>query len=209
MTNPCLFIVAGPNGSGKSLFSKELTATELEVFDGDKHMTALMKKYPETGSEALWSYINENIFAQEKQKALAARLNFAFETNFSSNDPMQTAREFKNSGYDICLLFMGLHSLSESMERVAYRVRKGGHRVSEDSIRYNYEYGFKNLYKYVTEFDSVTLFDNGIALTEDEIVIPLEILHIESGKAFLRTSDYPSWVQPVIDQFPDYRLIIL
>jgi len=41
MTNPCLFIVAGPNGSGKSLFSKELTATELEVFDGEKHMTAL------------------------------------------------------------------------------------------------------------------------------------------------------------------------
>jgi predicted ABC-type ATPase len=43
MTNPALFIVAGPNGAGKSLFSKELTATELDVFDGDKHMSALVK----------------------------------------------------------------------------------------------------------------------------------------------------------------------
>ncbi|MCS3800075.1 hypothetical protein [Niastella sp. OAS944] len=91
MIKPALFIVAGPNGAGKSLFSKELTVTELEVFDGDKHMTALVKKYPETGSEALWSYINDNIFAQEKRKALATRLNYAFETNFSSNDPMQSA----------------------------------------------------------------------------------------------------------------------
>jgi adenylate kinase family enzyme len=72
MTNPALFIVAGPNGAGKSLFSKKLTDSAYEVFDGDKHMVALMKKYPETGSEALLSYIDENIFTQEKRKALTA-----------------------------------------------------------------------------------------------------------------------------------------
>jgi len=44
MNNPVLFIVAGPNGSGKSLFSKELTVSDLKVFDGDKHMADLIKK---------------------------------------------------------------------------------------------------------------------------------------------------------------------
>jgi predicted ABC-type ATPase len=203
MTNPALFIVAGPNGAGKSLFSKKLTDSAYEVFDGDKHMVALMKKYPETGSEALLSYIDENIFTQEKRKALTARLNYAFETNFSAADPMETAKEFKKAGYDIHLVFMGLNSLGESIKRVAYRVRKGGHRVSEDSIRYNYEFGFKNLYKYITEFDSVTLFDNGIALSEDELVIPQKILHIESGKVFIRTMDHPAWATPVIEQYQD------
>ena len=43
MSNPVLFIIAGPNGSGKSLFSKKLTTSDLEVFDGDKHMAALIK----------------------------------------------------------------------------------------------------------------------------------------------------------------------
>lgn len=204
MTNPGLFIVAGPNGAGKSLFSKKLTDSAFEVFDGDKHMVALMKKYPETGSEALLSYIDENIFAKEKQKALTARLNYAFETNFSAADPMKTAKEFKKVGYDIHLIFMGLNTLDESIKRVAYRVRKGGHRVSEDSIRYNYEFGFKNLYKYVAEFDSVTLFDNGIALSEEELVIPQEILHIENGKVFLRTQDYPDWAKPVVEHFQGY-----
>jgi predicted ABC-type ATPase len=143
MSNPVLFIVAGPNGSGKSLFSKKLTTTDLEVFDGDKHMATLAKKYPETGSEALWSFINENIFERQKQEVLVSRVNYAFETNFSSPDPMKTAREFKNAGYDIHLMFMGLNSLAESMQRVVHRVTKGGHKVSEESIRYNYEFGIK------------------------------------------------------------------
>lgn len=164
-------------------------------------MTALMKKFPETGSEALLSYINETIFTQEKQKALTSRRNYAFETNFSASDPMQTAREFKRAGYDIHLLFMGLDTLNDSIQRVSDRVRKGGHRVSEDSIRYNYEYGFKKPIQHVSEFDSVTLFDNGIALSGDEFVIPQKILHIENGKIFLKTKDYPAWVKPVIDQF--------
>ena len=200
MSNPVLFIVAGPNGSGKSLFSKVLTASDFAVFDGDKHMAALIKKYPETGSEALWSFINENIFEEQKREALTALLNFAFETNFSSADPMKTAREFKKAGYEIRLLFMGLNSLGESIKRVAYRVSKGGHKVSEESIQYNYEFGFKNLYEYVTEFDFVALYDNGIASIQ-EFIIPKKILHIEKGKAYLIRKDYPVWVEPILAKF--------
>jgi predicted ABC-type ATPase len=197
MSNPVLFIVAGPNGAGKSLFSKELTISDLEVFDGDKHMAALIKKYPETGSEALWSFINENIFESQKREVLTSRLNYAFETNFSSPDPMKTAREFKNAGYDIHLMFMGLDSVEESIQRVAYRVHRGGHKVSEESIRYNYEYGYKSLYKHYFEFDSVTLFDNRIASIEGP-VIPQVILHIQKGKTHILVKDYPAWVEPII-----------
>ena len=70
MNNPGLFIIAGPNGSGKSLFSKELAISDLEIFDGDKHMAALIKKYPETGSKALWSFINENILKNKSVRQL-------------------------------------------------------------------------------------------------------------------------------------------
>ena len=68
MINPALFIVAGPNGAGKSLFSKKLTDSAFEVFDGDKHMVTLMKVSWNGGSEALLSYIDENIFAKENRK---------------------------------------------------------------------------------------------------------------------------------------------
>ena len=200
MPAPRLFVVAGPNGSGKSLFSKELTESDYEVFDGDKHMAGLTKEFPETGSEALWSYINEHIFETQKQTAINSHLNYAFETNFSASDPMASVREFQKAGYEVHLIFMGLNSLDESIQRVVHRVRTGGHKVSEESIRYNYDHGFKNLYQYFTEFNSVTLFDNAIADTE-EAVVPKEVLHIVEGTLYLQTDAYLEWVKPIIEAF--------
>ncbi len=195
-----LFVVAGPNGSGKSLFSGVLTITEYEVFDGDKYMTELTKKYPETGSEALWSYINQEIFEEQKQRAIRERKNYAFETNFSSADPMKSVHEFRRAGYKIDLIFMGLNSLEESFQRVAYRVRNGGHLVSEASIRYNYEYGLKNLYKCYRDFDSVTLFDNGIAQSKT-VIEPREILSIVNGELTFSSGYCPEWAKPVLEGF--------
>ena len=126
--------------------------------------------------------------------------NYAFETNFSASDPMISVREFKDKGYEAHLIFIGLNSLEESVQRVEFRVRTGGHKVTEDSIRYNYEHGFKNLYKYFRDFDSVTLLDNSIA-DRDEAVTPKEILHIVENKLHLENKPYPDWVKPIIDAF--------
>lgn len=82
---------------------------------------------------------------------------------------------------------------------VIARVRLGGHKVAEPSIRYNYEHGFKNLYKHFHEFDSVTLYDNAIADIA-EPVIPREILYILNGKLHLEAKDFPEWVAPLLDR---------
>jgi predicted ABC-type ATPase len=175
------------------------------VFDGDKHMTELAKEFPETGSEALWSHINDHIFHEAKQVAIKSGSNYAFETNFSAANPMQSVKEFQEAGYEIHLIFMGLNSLEESMQRVAYRVRSGGHLVSEPSIRYNYENGFKNLYKYFSHFDSVTLFDNSIAGAA-ELNVPKEILHIVNSALYLKQQVYPDWVNPLVNLFDNSRI---
>lgn len=195
MSAPRLFIIAGPNGSGKSLFSQALTG--FNVFDGDKHMSTLVKKFPEAGSEALWSYIDDNIFMEEKLNAIRSASDYAFETNFSSSDPMSSARQFKEAGYEVHLIFMGLDSIEESIQRVEQRVQLGGHKVVEPSIRYNYEHGYKNLYKYFREFDSVSLYDNSIP-NSAEPKVPEEILYITCGKLRLRIKQYPKWVSAII-----------
>jgi len=113
---------------------------------------------------------------------------------------MASIYQFQNAGYETHLIFMGLNSLEESIQRVAFRVRTGGHKVSEESIRYNYDNGFKNLYKYFTEFNSVTLFDNSIAYKE-VIAVPNEILYIVEGILHLQTEIYPDWVKPIVSTF--------
>jgi predicted ABC-type ATPase len=113
---------------------------------------------------------------------------------------MSTAKEFQETGYEVHLIFMGLNSLEESIQRVATRVKTGGHKVSEESIRYNFEQGHKNLYNHFNEFTTVTLFNNAIAGTDEETE-PVEILFIADGKLHLHTMNYPDWSKPLVDGF--------
>ncbi|MBB6498181.1 hypothetical protein [Pedobacter cryoconitis] len=115
---------------------------------------------------------------------------------------MASALEFRENGYEIHLIFMGLNSIEESIERVLFRVQTGGHKVSEISIRYNYKYGFENLYKYFREFDSVILFDNSIPGDEGPSA-PREILHIVGNELHLLPEGVPEWALPIISEFKD------
>ena len=86
---------------------------------------------------------------------------------------------------------MGMNSIAECIQRVRIRVKTGGHKVSEESILYNYEHGYANLYKYFKEFDTISLFDNCIA-NEDRSIIPRRMLYWENGLIKL----YADWVVP-------------
>lgn len=194
---PHLFIVAGPNGAGKSLFSSTLAPTEYEVFDGDKYVTELKKRFPEIGSDILQNRVNDHDFKIAKQKAIESNKSFAFETNFSAEDPLQSLREFKGAGYLVHLIFIGMNTLEECIQRVSIRVKDGGHKVSELSIEYNFIHGFKNLYNCFHSFDTVTLLDNSIA-TNQLVRVPEKILFWEKGNITYLQKESPAWVEEFI-----------
>lgn len=190
---PHLFIVAGPNGAGKSLFSAMLAPTEFDVFDGDKYITELKKRFPEIGSDILQERVNEHDFKMAKEVAIKAHKSFAFETNFSAEDPLQSLREFKSDGYLVHLIFIGLNTLEECIQRVSSRVKAGGHKVSEPSIEYNFKHGYENLYNHFHHFDTVTLLDNSI-VTDQPVRIPVKMLYWEKGNIELFDPNCPDWV---------------
>ncbi len=49
MHGPQSIYYSRANGAGKSIFSNTLVQTDFEVFDGDKYITQLRQKFPETG----------------------------------------------------------------------------------------------------------------------------------------------------------------
>jgi len=193
-----LFIIAGPNGSGKSLFSTTITQLKSEVFDGDKHLATLKKSFPEIGSDVLLDRVNDGLFAAAKEEAIYKNEDFAFETNFVADDPLFSMRQFKEAGYEIHLIYMGMSSVEDCIQRVSLRVKKGGHKVPEPSIIHNYKTGYKNLYKYYSEFNSVTLIDNPIAL--DEIYqVPVKLLLFKNETLYVEDVDLPDWVIKFIE----------
>lgn len=192
-TKPVLFVVAGPNGAGKSAFSSKLASTEFEVFDGDKYVTALKGKFPETGSDVLQDWVNDNDFRQAKDQAIRAGKSFAYETNFSSDDPIRSLREFNAAGFLGHLIFIGVNTLEECVQRVSVRVRAGGHKVSEQSIEFNFEFGYKNLYQYYHHFDTVTLLENSIAV-DKQAKAPKRLIIWKNGSLEFCEKDHPEWV---------------
>ena len=192
MGKPQLFIVAGPNGSGKSLLSATLTELKGEVFDGDKHLAKLKKSFPEIGSDVLLDRVNDGLFYEAKERAILLKENFAFETNFVADDPIYSMRQFRDAGYETHLIFMGMNTIEDCIQRVTLRVKKGGHKVPEISIRHNFKTGYKNLYKFYPEFDSVTLIDNPIALNEI-VQIPVKLLTWKDDILFLEDVSFPEW----------------
>jgi predicted ABC-type ATPase len=191
---PNLYVVAGPNGAGKSLFSATLVDTDFEVFDGDKYISRLQHQFPEIGSDVLNKRVNEIDFQEAKENAIQAQGNFAFETNFSSEDPTFSVRQFKAAGYNVHLVFMGVDTLEECIQRVDIRVRSGGHKVTEDSIEYNFKHGYKNLYAYYAVFDTVTLYENSIA-ARDAQTVPQKLLFLKKTTVKVYPKELPSWAQ--------------
>lgn len=74
------------------------------------------------------------------------RSNFAFETTLASRTFAPWLRELGTSGYEIHLVFLWLSSAELAIERVADRVRSGGHDIPEITVRRRYRKGLRNFF---------------------------------------------------------------
>ena len=75
--------------------------------------------------------------------------------------------QWQHSGYNVKLIFLQLKSADDAVNRVAQRVRQGGHNIPEATIRRRYEKGIVNFQKiYSPIVDSWTLYDNSGRIPE-------------------------------------------
>lgn len=72
--------------------------------------------------------------------------SFAFETTLASRSFAPWLRDLRASGYAVHLFFLWLSSPDLAVQRVADRVRSGGHDVPADTIRRRYRVGIRNLF---------------------------------------------------------------
>ncbi len=86
--------------------------------------------------------------------------SFSFETTLSGLTYAQMIPAWRASGYVIKLIFLSLPDVEMAIERVANRLRQGGHNVPEDVIRRRFEHGIKNFERYKALVDSWQLYDN-------------------------------------------------
>ena len=78
----------------------------------------------------------------------------------SGNNYFEIIKNAKANGFTITLLYVYLESFELAVERVAFRVSKGGHFIPSEIIERRYFKGLQNLKKYLNLVNDWFLLDN-------------------------------------------------
>lgn len=94
------------------------------------------------------------------ETCLDAGVNFTQETTLSGVRTLKTVQEARARDYRINLYYVAVSSAEESLERIANRVRKGGHDIPEEDVRRRYNSRFADLLKILPYCDTAQFYDN-------------------------------------------------
>ncbi len=197
-----LYVLAGVNGAGKS----SIGGAAFRVFGGDYYN-------PDEAARALMSahrglsqgQANAAAWQQGKrllERAIASRLDFAFETTLGANTIPRLLAEAAAHGIEVRVWYVGLSSAELHIERVRARVRKGGHDIAEADIRRRYQHSRLNLIQLLPALAAARVYDNSPAAdpAAGQAPAPLLLLHMERARIIgpADLSLTPEWAKPIV-----------
>jgi predicted ABC-type ATPase len=87
--------------------------------------------------------------------------SFAFETTLAAKGFAKTIPLWRARGYTVVIYFLALPTVERALDRVARRVRQGGHAVDDDIVRRRFVAGLRNFEQiYKSLVDQWVLLDN-------------------------------------------------
>lgn len=154
-----LYIIAGCNGAGKTTASMLLLPEILgcpDFVNADEIARGLSPFHPEEVAIQAGKLMLERINTLVKGDK-----SFAIETTLSTRSYQFLVQEAHKNGFKVQILFFWLPTPQQAVERVAVRVREGGHNIPEEVILRRYISGIDNLFSiYMDIVDSWIIIDN-------------------------------------------------
>lgn len=159
MTSKTLYIIAGCNGAGKTTASVSILPEILkcrEFVNADEIAKGLSPFNPESVAIEAGRLMLERI-----NVLVEGDKSFSIETTLSTRSYHKLIERAHSKGFKVQLLFFWLPTPEHAIERVAQRVKEGGHNIPTDIIRRRYKAGIENLFKiYMPLVDSWMLIEN-------------------------------------------------
>jgi predicted ABC-type ATPase len=191
---PNLYIITGHNGAGKSTSGRKLLpnqAQNLLIFDGDIVYSQKLKEASLTipvHKYAVQQADEDTVeaFSQLSTEAMDSQSDFAYEGHFSNESSWKTITTFRERGYTINMIFLGLKSLKLSEKRVNNRVQGNGFLVPTYAIHHNYFGNLRFLNQNFDMIDNLTIWDTSSGVPEILLVIS------NHQKEYL-SSSLPNW----------------
>ena len=183
--HPAVIVLAGPNGAGKSTSAPELlkgTLAVTEFVNPDLIAQGLSAFAPDQTALAAG-----RIMLRRLRELAGQRATFAFETTLASRSFAPWLAKLRTSGYRIHIIFLWLPSADLAVERVAGRVRLGGHNVPEAHIRRRYTAGLRNFFELYKPISTTwRVYDNSAASRP-------HLIARGKGSQIIKTVDHLKW----------------
>lgn len=112
---------------------------------------------------------------REIARLIEARESFAYETTLSSRQSVELMRTARDLGFEVGLVFIALRSADLHVERVAQRVREGGHNIAEATIRRRYDVALDKL-------PTAMEYASGTAIYDNSDTVPQLVLRVRDGR---------------------------
>ncbi|WP_420852161.1 zeta toxin family protein [Paenibacillus hamazuiensis] len=182
-----MFVFAGNNGSGKSTI-RNLIIDRIGInvnIDPDALARRINPLQPEkarvsAGKEAI----------RLARECIKTKREFSIETTLSGGYAIKLMQAAKANQFQISMFYVGLGDPNLNIERVAIRVRNGGHYIPSEDIMYRHHTSLQNLLDYMDLVNELYVIDNS---TLDGKIV----LEAANGKLKNKIEPLPTWVVPI------------
>lgn len=188
---PELIIIAGPNGSGKTSITQKFLHHEWA--EGTTYINP-----DQIAKDIFGDWNNEeavlkaaNYCSELRERCLAEKKSFVFETVFSAQDKIDFVLRAKEAGFFIRIFFISTSNPAINASRIAKRVMEGGHDVPITKIISRYNKSIQNCKIVSSIIDRLYVYDNSI---DNADARPLfRLTNGEIAKQY--TKKIPEWAQ--------------
>jgi len=139
---PQVFVIGGPNGAGKTTAATSLLPKEIYIrqfVNADTIAVGLSAFDPEAAA-----FEAGRVMLARLEALARRREDFAFETTLASRSFAPFLARLQRDGDMATVIYVWLRTPDLAVQRVAERVRRGGHDVPPKTVRRRYQRGLLN-----------------------------------------------------------------
>lgn len=199
---PVIHVLAGVNGAGKSsIGGAAVRAAGGEYFNPDEAARRIRAEAPTL------AITEANAFAWDigrglLERAIAERLDFAFETTLGGATIARMLHQTLAAGFEVRIWFVGLETPELHLARVRARVKAGGHDIPEAAVRARYDASRLNLIGLVPVATEVWVYDNTANADPRRGVAPEPFLLLHTVRGKVRShaplEAVPDWAKAIV-----------
>jgi len=154
--------MGGPNGAGKTTAAHDLIPQEWDIrhfVNADDIARDLSPSNPEEAAIAAGRLMIERM-----RSLVRSGESFAFEMTCAGRAHAHWLRQCQEDGWRVTLVFLWLPTPEAALDRVARRVREGGHNIPRDVVIKRWKAGIANMrHLYLPLSDIAAIHDNSDA----------------------------------------------